>query len=113
LKSPRKPSWFDGPSYIYIPDQIVKGNPGNIVAYENPEFGMDRVLALFLDGHVEAMDYDRFQSELEATYERLGREMPGQESEEQEESEEQMDSEDEEDSGDEGETEGLTAAMGS
>ncbi|MEN6575836.1 MAG: hypothetical protein ABFD90_05785 [Phycisphaerales bacterium] len=107
LESPRKPDWFDGPSYIYIPDQTTAGNvAGNIVAYENPEFGMDKVLVLFLDGHVEAMDHDRFQSELEATYERLGREMPGEESEEEVvESEEEEDAEDEDESEEEEESE--------
>jgi hypothetical protein len=107
LESPRKPDWFDGPSYIYIPDQTTAGNvAGNIVAYENPEFGMDKILVLFLDGHVEAMEPDRFQSELEATYERLGREMPGAESEEEAvESEEEEDAEDEDESEDEDEDE--------
>ena len=32
--------------------------------------------ALFLDGHVEKMQKDRFLKALEATYKRLGREMP-------------------------------------
>ncbi len=109
LESPRKPKWFEGPSYIYIPSQSLEGYPGSIVAYENPEFGLDKVLALFLDGHVEAMDHDRFQSELEATYERLGREMPGEESVDDEESEEEdEESEDEEESEDTDETEEQT-----
>ena len=44
LESPRKPKDFEGPSYIYIPDQSQKGDiAGNIVAYENPEFGMDKI----------------------------------------------------------------------
>ncbi|HOV76479.1 MAG TPA: hypothetical protein PLS24_00505, partial [Sedimentisphaerales bacterium] len=55
---------------------------------------------LFLDGHVERMDSDEFQSRLEATYERLGRQMPDQESG----GEEDM-NEEEEDSGDQEETE--------
>jgi len=47
-------------------------NPGNIVAYENPEFAKDKILVLFLDGHVEAMTREAFQRELEETKERLG-----------------------------------------
>jgi len=104
FESPRKPGYFEGPSYVYIPDQTTDANPGNIVAYENPEFAWDNVVTLFLDGHVERMTPDRFQEELQATYERLGREMPGQESEE-EEGQEEEDSEDEEDSGDQEDTE--------
>jgi len=87
LESPRKPKDFEGPSYIYIPDQPQTADPQNVLAYENPEFGQEKVLVLFLDGHVQAMTHDDFQSELEATYERLGRDMPGEESEEEDESE--------------------------
>jgi hypothetical protein len=111
LESPRKPTDFEGPSYIYIPDQSPKtADTGNIVAYENPEYAWYDIVVLFLDGHVERMTSDRFQSELEATYERLGRPMPGQEPEEEnvqeeEQSEDEEGSEDQEDSGDEEETE--------
>jgi len=76
LQSPHKPKDFDGPSYIYIPDQSLDGYPGNIVAYENPEFAGDEIVTLFLDGHVEKMPQDRFRSELDATYERLDRKKP-------------------------------------
>ncbi|HSW00679.1 MAG TPA: DUF1559 domain-containing protein [Sedimentisphaerales bacterium] len=95
LESPRKPKDFEGPSYIYIPDQSPKDDPANVLAYENPEYAWDNIVVLFLDGHVERMDSYEFQSRLEATYERLGREMPGQESDE-EESEDEEDSEEEE-----------------
>jgi len=105
-ESPRKPKDFEGPSYIYVPDQSQSGDPGNIVAYENPEFAGDDIVALFLDGHVEKMSSDRFQSELEATYENLGRPMPGQGTEDEEgQEEDQEDTEDEDNSGDEEETE--------
>jgi prepilin-type processing-associated H-X9-DG protein len=50
--------------------------PGNIVAYENPEFRSDGVNVLFLDSHVEWMKPDNFLRELEETNERLGRQMP-------------------------------------
>lgn len=85
LESPRKPKGFEGPSYIYIPDQDQKADPMNVLAYENPEFGQEKIPVLFLDGHVEMKTQDDLQSELEATYERLGRKMPGEESEEEEE----------------------------
>jgi prepilin-type processing-associated H-X9-DG protein len=51
-------------------------NPGNIVAYENPQFRADGVNVLFLDGHVESMKPDAFRQELKETYERLGKPMP-------------------------------------
>ncbi|MGE5295199.1 MAG: DUF1559 domain-containing protein [Solirubrobacterales bacterium] len=111
LVSPRKPRDFEGPSYLYVPDQNETGNSGNIVAYENPDFAGEDIVALFLDGHVERLTPDRFQEELAATYERLGREMPGEESEDEEEvqeeenSQEEGDSEDEEESEDEGDSE--------
>lgn len=101
LESPRKPGYFEGPSYVYIPDQSVESNPGNIVVYENPEYAWDDIAVLFLDGHVEKMSSDRFQSELEATYERLGRPMPGQEESDEEEVQTDEDSDDEGISGDE------------
>jgi len=72
LESPRKPKGFSGPSYVYVPGQTLEMNPGNIVAYENPEFAKDKILVLFLDGHVEAMTREAFQRELEETKERLG-----------------------------------------
>lgn len=78
LQSPLKPKDFDGPSYIYITGHsLKKGSPAQeIVVYENPEYCRDMVNALFLDGHVEKMQRDRFLKTLEATYKRLGREMP-------------------------------------
>jgi len=97
FESPLKPGYFEGPSYLYIADQSQKADPANVLAYENPEYSWDKIVVLFLDGHVERMDSYEFQSRLEATYERLGREMPGQESDE-EESQDDEESEDEEDS---------------
>ena len=76
LESPRKPKGFDGPSYIYITGQTLDMEPGNIVAYENPELCDDKINVLFMDFHVEAMNPQDFLRDLEATYKRLGREMP-------------------------------------
>jgi len=76
LESPLKPKNFAGPSYVYIPGQSLSMSPGNIVAYENPEFSADGVTVLFLDGHVEFMKPDAFRRELKETYERLGKPMP-------------------------------------
>ncbi|UCF15976.1 MAG: hypothetical protein JSW59_00670, partial [Phycisphaerales bacterium] len=76
LESKRRPKGYDGPNFIYIPGQSLSMYPGNIVAYENTEFGTDGTNVLFLDSHVEWMKPDNFLRELEETYERLGREMP-------------------------------------
>jgi len=78
LESPLKPAGFDGPSYIYIRGHSLKaGSPARqIVVYENPEYCRDKINALFLDGHVEAMQRDRFLDALEETFKQLGRQMP-------------------------------------
>ena len=78
LESPFKPKGFAGPSYIYVSGHSMKAeSPARqIVAYENPEYCKDTINALFLDGHVEKMQKDRFLETLEATYKQLGREMP-------------------------------------
>ncbi len=76
LESKSKPKDFDGPSFIYIAGQTTPMDPGNIVAYENPAFLSEGTNVLFMDGHVEWMKPDAFLRELEATYKRLGREMP-------------------------------------
>ncbi len=76
LESKRKPKDFDGPGYVYLPGQNVSMYPGNIVAYENPEYCTDGVNVLFLDSHVEFMKPEAFRQELKATYERLGKPMP-------------------------------------
>jgi len=76
LDSPHKPKDFSGPSYLYISGQTTAADYHNIVAYENPDFGKDKINVLFLDGHVEAMTPEAFQRELRATCERLGRKMP-------------------------------------
>ncbi|MBL7154779.1 MAG: hypothetical protein ISS79_13775 [Phycisphaerae bacterium] len=76
LESPRKPKDFDGPSYIYIAGQTTSDEPGNIVAYENPAFLSDGTNVLYLDCHTAFVKPDQFLRDLEATYKRLGREMP-------------------------------------
>jgi prepilin-type processing-associated H-X9-DG protein len=76
LQSPRKPKGFTGPSYIYIPGQTMKVSAQNILAYENPAFAGDKINAVFMDGHVEAMKPDQFREALEATYKALGKPMP-------------------------------------
>jgi hypothetical protein len=78
LESPRKPTGFEGPSYIYIAGQSAntKAAADYIVVYENPELCGDKISALFLDFHVESMEPDRFLQKLKATYKRLGRGMP-------------------------------------
>jgi len=76
LESPRKPKGFDGPSYIYIAGQTTANEPGNIVAYENPAFSSEGLNVLFMDCHVEWMKADDFLRDLDATYKRLGREIP-------------------------------------
>jgi prepilin-type processing-associated H-X9-DG protein len=88
LESPLKPKDFDGPSYIYIPGHKISDqspprhktsdqSPATkIIIYENPAYLKDEVNVVFLDGHVEKMQKDRFLETLEATYKQLGREMP-------------------------------------
>ncbi len=76
LESRRKPKDFAGPSYIYIAGQNAAMDPGNIIAYENPEFCDDRIIVLFNDTRVDAMRPEEFLEALEATYKRLGRQMP-------------------------------------
>jgi len=76
LESASKPRDFDGPSFIYVAGQTVEMDPGNIVAYENPAFLSDGTNVLYLDGHVQWIKPDEFLQDLEATYKRLGREMP-------------------------------------
>ena len=76
LESPLKPKGFAGPSYIYVTGQNSAMNPGNVVAYENPAFCSDKINVLFIDCRVRVMKPAEFLWELEATYKRLGREMP-------------------------------------
>jgi prepilin-type processing-associated H-X9-DG protein len=75
-EAPSRPKDFEGPSYVYVDRQTTAMDPGNIVAYENPAFMSEGVNVLFMDGHVEWMKPEAFLRELEATYKRLGREMP-------------------------------------
>jgi hypothetical protein len=76
LESKLKPEGSDEPAFIYIPGQNVMMRPGNVIAYDNPEFCTDGVNVLFMDSHVEFMKPDDFRRELKETYEGLGREMP-------------------------------------
>jgi len=76
LQSKSKPKDFDGPSFIYISGQNEKGNPANILAYENPAFLKEGTNVLFVDGHVEFIKPKSFKTALEETYSRLGKEMP-------------------------------------
>jgi hypothetical protein len=76
LESPLKPRGFDGPSYIYISGQTIAMHPGNIIVYDNPAFCREGVNVLFNDTHVQWIKPAEFLKELEATYRRLGREMP-------------------------------------
>jgi len=77
--SPRKPEDFNEPSYIYISGHSFKdtlAQKENIIVYENPEYRNDRINALFVDGHVERLEKEKFLSELQRTYEYLGKPMP-------------------------------------
>jgi len=76
LESRLKPKGFSGPSYIYIAGQTPAMEPGNILIYENPAYCREGVNAGFVDAHVEFLKRDDFMRRLEATYKRLGREMP-------------------------------------
>ncbi|MBN2136774.1 MAG: hypothetical protein JW720_03105 [Sedimentisphaerales bacterium] len=76
LESAFKPKDFDGPSYIYIAGQTTSMDPRNIVAYDNPAFMSEGVNVLYMDSHTEWTKPDEFLKDLEATYKRLGREMP-------------------------------------
>ncbi len=76
LESPLKPKDFAGPSYVYVSGQPKTIDPHNVLAYENPAYLTDKINVLFADGHVEAMKPEAFRRELQATYERLGKEMP-------------------------------------
>jgi len=76
LESPLKPKNFEGPSYIYIAGQNTLMEPDNIIAYENPGFCRDGLNVLYMDSYVGWTKRDEFLRQLEATYKRLGREMP-------------------------------------
>jgi len=76
LESKSKPKDFDGPSFVYVPGQTVDMDPANVVAYENPAFLSEGTNVLYLDGHAAFVKPDEFLRDLEATYKRLGKEMP-------------------------------------
>jgi len=61
-------------SYVYIAGQTTNGNPRNVLVYERPEnHGEDGVCVLFMDGHVEFVDLDRLERELQQTRERMNK----------------------------------------
>ncbi len=72
----QSPGAAPSPRYLYVSGQTTKAASQNIVAYEDPAQAKDKVCALFLDGHVEALSREDVQKKLEETYKRLGREMP-------------------------------------
>ncbi|MEJ5258810.1 MAG: hypothetical protein WHS88_01325 [Anaerohalosphaeraceae bacterium] len=74
-----KPDSFSGPDYVYIAGQNRSCPPGNVLAYENPQFGQSRVNVLYADGRVEAIDLARLQKEVRETYENLKRPIPSEE----------------------------------
>jgi len=74
-----KPDFFSGPHYVYIVGQNISCLPGNVLAYENPQFGQSRVNVLYADGRVEAIDLARLQKEVRETYENLKRPIPSEE----------------------------------
>jgi len=76
LESKLKPKDFAGPSYVYVPGQDLSMDPQNVVAYDNPEFCLEGVNVLFLDGHVVFMKPEPFRQAMEATCRRLNRVVP-------------------------------------
>jgi general secretion pathway protein G len=78
LESPRKPTGFDGPSYIYVAGLKwqMPDSSKIIIFYENPAFCIDGICAAFLDGHSQWMKPAEFLERLDDTYKQLGREMP-------------------------------------
>ncbi len=76
LESKSKPKDFDGLSFIYIPGQTDNMDMRNIISYENPAFLSDGTNVLYMDGHTVWVKPDEFLRDLEATYKRLGKEMP-------------------------------------
>lgn len=76
LESKLRPDDFHGASYLYVAGQTMQMSGQNVLAYENPAYSIDGVNVLFLDGHVEFMNPDAFREALQATCERLDRDMP-------------------------------------
>jgi hypothetical protein len=72
----RSPHAGTTPRYLYVAGQPTTADARNILAYEDPAQAKDKICALFPDGHVEALSREDFQTKLEETYKRLGREMP-------------------------------------
>lgn len=79
IVSSQKPADFEGPSFIIVTGQTIDSPLTNILIYENTEYlnhGCSSINALYCDGHVEKIDVDRFITELMATYDQMGVEMP-------------------------------------
>jgi len=83
LTSPLKPRDFDGPSYIYVSGhsfQDAQAKEKYIIVYENPEYlsgyEQEQVNVLYLEGYAVRLKKEKFLSELEKTYEHLGKPMP-------------------------------------
>ena len=79
LESLHKPADFEGPSFVVIVGQTIESLPTNILVYENTEYlnhGCSSINTLYCDGHVEKIDVGRFITELKATYDQIGQEMP-------------------------------------
>jgi len=76
LKSKYVPKGSSEASYVYVAGQNVNMNPGNVLAYENPKYVVEGLNVLYLDGRVKFERPAEFRGELEATYRRLGQEMP-------------------------------------
>ena len=77
LVSPRKPSSFDGPSYILIQGLTYAAPASIVLAYENPVFcNDDMVNILYCDGHVSAGSKDQLKLDLQKTYEYLKKPIP-------------------------------------
>jgi hypothetical protein len=71
LRSPRDPT--GGVSYIYIPGQNEKSDPGNVLAYERL-YDDKGTNVLFVAGYVEYLSPEAAKQALAETYSRLGRE---------------------------------------
>ncbi len=76
LESPRKPSRFDGPSYILIPGLTGDAAANIVLAYENPAFCENEINVLYCDGHVAVQGKDQLKQDLQKTYEYLNKPIP-------------------------------------
>lgn len=64
IRSYRKPSQFDGPSFIYLSGYTMKDyevrSCDKLLCFENPIFIEGDIPVVFLDGHVELMNISSF-----------------------------------------------------